>query len=325
MEHAARQPIPAAPADTTHVNPAFSVVFFTTLAGAAQGLVVTLALAACADVPMSLAFQQLALVVAVVMLVAALLISFLHLGRPGRAWRAVLMWRTSWLSREVIVLPAYIAVVALWWLALGAGVFTLWLPLLALVMSVALWYCTGMIYACIRFIQEWAHPLTLVNFMLGGMASGLVLACALAATRAEIPLLASAGPCALVVTLVAWFMRARSLQRNARLVPRSTLQTATGITTTPLRQTSMGMSAGAFNTREFFHGVTTRVLANVRRVLVVMGYALPALFAMWGLQGGGTLAWVLAVVVQAPGMVADRWFFFAQARHPQNLYYQVVS
>jgi DMSO reductase anchor subunit len=307
------------------VNPAFSVVFFTTLAGAAQGLVVTLALAACADVPMSLAFQQLALVVAVVMLVAALLISFLHLGRPGRAWRAVLMWRTSWLSREVIVLPAYIAVVALWWLALGAGVFTLWLPLLALVMSVALWYCTGMIYACIRFIQEWAHPLTLVNFMLGGMASGLVLACALAATRAEIPLLASAGPCALVVTLVAWFMRARSLQRNARLVPRSTLQTATGITTTPLRQTSMGMSAGAFNTREFFHGVTTRVLANVRRVLVVMGYALPALFAMWGLQGGGTLAWVLAVVVQAPGMVADRWFFFAQARHPQNLYYQVVS
>ncbi len=325
MEHAARQPIPAAPADTTHVNPAFSVVFFTTLAGAAQGLVVTLALAACADVPMSLAFQQLALVVAVVMLVAALLISFLHLGRPGRAWRAVLMWRTSWLSREVIVLPAYIAVVALWWLALGAGVFTLWLPLLALVMSVALWYCTGMIYACIRFIQEWAHPLTLVNFMLGGMASGLVLACALAATRAEIPLLASAGPCALVVTLVAWFMRARSLQRNARLVPRSTLQTATGITTTPLRQTSMGMSAGAFNTREFFHGVTTRVLANVRRVLVVMGYALPALFAMWGLQGGGTLAWVLAAVVQAPGMVADRWFFFAQARHPQNLYYQVVS
>lgn len=307
------------------MNPAFSVVFFTTLAGAAQGLVVTLALAACADVPMSLAFQQLALVVAVVMLVAALLISFLHLGRPGRAWRAVLMWRTSWLSREVIVLPAYIAVVALWWLALGAGVFTLWLPLLALVMSVALWYCTGMIYACIRFIQEWAHPLTLVNFMLGGMASGLVLACALAATRAEIPLLASAGPCALVVTLVAWFMRARSLQRNARLVPRSTLQTATGITTTPLRQTSMGMSAGAFNTREFFHGVTTRVLANVRRVLVVMGYALPALFAMWGLQGGGTLAWVLAAVVQAPGMVADRWFFFAQARHPQNLYYQVVS
>ena len=28
---------------------------------------------------------------------------------------------------------------------------------------------------------------------------------------------------------------------------------------------------------------------------------------------------------QLPGLLADRWFFFAQARHPQNLYYQVIS
>ena len=28
-------------------------------------------------------------------------------GRPERAWRAVLMWRTSWLSREVVLLPAF--------------------------------------------------------------------------------------------------------------------------------------------------------------------------------------------------------------------------
>ena len=37
--------------------------------------------------------------------------SFLHLGRPERAWRAAAMWRSSWLSREVIVLPAFIGVV----------------------------------------------------------------------------------------------------------------------------------------------------------------------------------------------------------------------
>ncbi len=34
---------------------------------------------------------------------------------------------------------------------------------------------------------------------------------------------------------------------------------------------------------------------------------------------------VAALLVQAPGLVAEHWFFFAQARHPQNLYYQVVS
>ena len=25
------------------------------------------------------------------------------------------------------------------------------------------------------------------------------------------------------------------------------------------------------------------------------------------------------------GLLAERWFFFAQARHPQNIYYQSVS
>ena len=28
---------------------------------------------------------------------------------------------------------------------------------------------------------------------------------------------------------------------------------------------------------------------------------------------------------QIVGLMLDRWFFFAQARHPQNLYYQAIS
>ena len=89
------------------MNPAWSVIFFTTLAGAAQGLVVTLAVSVLLGVaPGQGLFVQHALLVAAVMLLLGLGASFLHLGHPRRAWRAVLMWRTSWLSREVIVLPA---------------------------------------------------------------------------------------------------------------------------------------------------------------------------------------------------------------------------
>jgi hypothetical protein len=29
--------------------------------------------------------------------------------------------------------------------------------------------------------------------------------------------------------------------------------------------------------------------------------------------------------VQYMGLIAERWFFFAQANHPQNLYYQTIS
>jgi DMSO reductase anchor subunit len=34
---------------------------------------------------------------------------------------------------------------------------------------------------------------------------------------------------------------------------------------------------------------------------------------------------MLAFAVQYIGLLFERWFFFTQANHPQNLYYQVVG
>ena len=63
-----------------------------------------------------------------------------------------------------------------------------------------------MIYACLRFIEEWAHPLTVVNFTLIGLSSGLVLGCALAAWAGESRLVQAEGPWAIAATLAAWAM-----------------------------------------------------------------------------------------------------------------------
>ena len=312
------------------MNPALSIVFFTTLAGAAQGLVVALALATLSGLPIAQAYTNAALLLALVMLLGGLGASTLHLGRPERAWRAAMMWRTSWLSREVIVLPAFIGMVGLWWLAsvqaspMSGLLHTAmmgWVILLALL----LWYCTGMIYACIRFIQEWAHRLTLINFALIGLSSGLVLACALAALMGELALARAFGGPALLLTLVAWACRGLALRRNAALKPKSTLQSATGIQAKRLVQTSMGMSAGAFNTREFFHRASAQLFKRIKWAFQALAFALPALLLVLGLASESSWPWVLACLVQAPGLVAERWFFFAQAKHPQNLYYQVVS
>jgi sulfite dehydrogenase (quinone) subunit SoeC len=307
------------------MNPAWSVIVFTTVVGAAQGLVVVLALAALAAHAVAPGFVEASLLLAEAMLVVGLGASFAHLGRPERAWRAAMMWRTSWLSREVIALPAFMGVVALWWLVLRAGVTSAVLPLAAIVMAALLWYCTSMIYACLRFIQEWAQPLTLVNFTLTGLSSGLVLACAAGAVSGEHDLLRAGAPAALAVTIAAFATRALAIRRNTALQPRSTLQSATGIRSPRLVQVSMGMSAGSFNTREFFHGASRRALRHIRHAALLAGFALPALLLLWGVAGGSAAAFVLALLVQAPGLLADRWFFFAQARHPQNLYYQVVS
>jgi DMSO reductase anchor subunit len=138
-------------------------------------------------------------------------------------------------------------------------------------------------------------------------------------------MLAATGSSALAVTLAAWAMRVVSLRRNAGIRHKSTLQSATGIQSPNLVQKSMGMSAGAFNTREFFHGASQAAMANARWAFQLLAFAVPALLMAWAIASHSSWPWVLALVVQAPGLIAERWVFFAQARHPQNLYYQVVS
>jgi DMSO reductase anchor subunit len=310
------------------MHPAFSILFFTTLAGAAQGLLVALALAQIAGVAADGNFVLRAVGLGVALLLAGLAASFLHLGHKMRAWRAVLMWRTSWMSREVIVMPAYIALAALWWLALytgSDGAVARALPWAVVAGALVLWYCTAMIYACLRFIQEWAHWSTVANFILIGLASGSALAFALAASAGQSALLAALAPWTTLATLLAALTRWHSLRRNAALRPVSTLQSATGIQARKLVQKSMGMSAGAFNTREFFHGASQLALRNVRWTFVLGLFVLPLALQLCALTSAATWPWAWAALLQAPSLIAERWVFFAQAKHPQNLYYQVVG
>ncbi|HYP83539.1 dimethyl sulfoxide reductase anchor subunit family protein [Variovorax sp.] len=311
------------------MHPAWSILLFTTIAGAAQGLVVALAVACLAGLALDGTFLAGSLAVSAVLLAAALLASFFHLGHKLRAWRAALMWRTSWMSREVIALPVFITLVVGWALAVAGGAGALWthgvLPVLAIVMALVLWYCTAMIYACLRFIQEWAHPLTVINYTLIGLSSGLVLAGALGVLAGQGAFAGAVTPWALALTLAAWGTRTLALRRNAGLKPKSTLQSATGIRDPRITQRSMGLTGGSFNTREFFHHASLAVLRRTRLVFQVLGFAVPAALVALALFGGSGAALLLAVPVQFAGLLAERWFFFAQARHPQNLYYQFVS
>ncbi|MGQ0509034.1 MAG: dimethyl sulfoxide reductase anchor subunit family protein [Betaproteobacteria bacterium] len=294
------------------MNPAWSVVFFTTLAGAGQGLFLAL-VAGQAQGRLLLAGTACALV----LLATGLLASFFHLGHPERAWRTATMWRTSWLSREVIVLPAFMALVLahgfMPGIALGA---------LGAVACVALFVCTGMIYACLPFLQEWRTPLTVVNFTLLGCASGLTAAAALAAWL-EPALARPFAVGALAVGLLAYLGRLASLLRNARLRPRSTLATAIGIKHPKIRQIAQGAMGGSFNTREFFHGRPREVVRAARWTLLALVFPGPAVLLLAGMQSAPLLG--AAFALQYAGLLAERWYFFAEAKHPQNLYYQSIA
>jgi len=313
------------------MKPAFSVIFLTTLLGAAQGLFLTLfATEVSALGQLSRADSQRLLVggslVALLLSGLGLLASFFHLGRPERAWRSAAMWRTSWLSREVIALPLFMLCVSGYGAAhlLGWGG-TVLMGSVAVLVCLALFVCTAMIYASVRFLQEWASPLTLVNYLLLGCASGLTLATLLAALLGLATLVTPYALAATLLTALACLTRGASLLRNARLKSKSTLQSALGIKHPKIVQKAQGFMGGSFNTREFFHARTAALLRSVKWAFLLLVFPLPLLCLAIGVAASSTALLVLAFALQYTGLLAERWFFFAQANHPQNLYYQTIS
>ncbi|HEX6267884.1 MAG TPA: DmsC/YnfH family molybdoenzyme membrane anchor subunit [Burkholderiales bacterium] len=289
------------------MKPAWSVVLFTTLAGAGQGLFLALVAGRASG-----SFAAAGSAVSLFFLGGGLAASFFHLGHPERAWRSAAMWRTSWLSREVILLPAFMAVVFAWGAAHYAGFpeeITFLIGMAGALLAVALYVCTAMIYACLRFLQEWHTPLTVVNYALLGTASGLTLAAVLQPSYV---------PAALLAGAVAYLMRIASLARNARLRPRSTLASAIGVKHPGIAQIAQGAMGGSFNTREFFHGRPREAMRAVRWTFLALLFPVPAALLFSGQE-------TLAFALQFAGLLAERWYFFAEARHPQNLYYQAIA
>jgi DMSO reductase anchor subunit len=324
------------------MNPHFSVILLTTLIGAGQGLFIAVFTAElCATFglvapPIVPGFYFYGALLSLGFTLGGLVASIFHLGRPSRGWRSASQWRTSWLSREVIVLPAFMAVALLYAVAhfldwngahgpAGSRIAepTILLGYAGVVLALSLYVCTGMIYACLPFLREWATPLTVINFTLLGLASGFALAAA--ATLAQPPLVRVYATCALTFTIAGLLGRLASLARNARLRPKSTLQTAIGIKHPRIAQTSKGFSAGSFNTREFFHGRTRAFVRSVKWLFLLAGFVLPAALLALGIAGAPRATIIAAFVVQFAGLIAERWHFFAQANHPQNLYYQAVA
>jgi DMSO reductase anchor subunit len=313
------------------MNPAFSVIFLTTLIGAGQGLFLALYLAQAGAMFSLLPAQEgvgffaWGSALALGFLAAGLLASFFHLGHPERAWRSAAMWRTSWLSREVIVLPAFMLVVFSYGLAnffdIGG---TLLLGGLGVVLCFALFICTGMIYACPKFLQEWATPLTVINYTLLGCASGFTLSAAFASAAGG-NLMHRLGEWAVLLTLAALCTRMASLLRNRRIKPKSSLQTAIGVKHPRIAQKAQGFMGGSFNTREFFHGRQPSLLRAVKWGFLVLAFVLPVVLLLAAVSFESPALYSIAFVIQFCGLIAERWFFFAQANHPQNLYYQSIS
>lgn len=326
------------------MHPAMSVIFLTVLIGAGQGLFLALftsqIIQPSAIVPeiFGFNFYVIGSAITLALLGLGLLSSFFHLGHPERAWRSVAKWKTSWLSREVIALPLAMLMIFLYGIAhyfsYDEALFTLpggtvvnttnLIGTFGVIATFALFICTAMIYGCIKFLQEWHSPLTVVNFCLLGIASGFTLATALSAYMGT-EFTQFYASTAIILTVIAAIFRIISLIRNKKIHPKSDLKSAIGVNHPVIKQIAQGSMGGSFNTREYFHGKKMSFVKNMKYIFLTFAFVVPLFLLLASLGNAIYLIPVIAFAIQMLGLFAERWYFFADANHPQNLYYQQIS
>lgn len=307
------------------MHPAYSVILFTTASGTGYGLLALTALAALLGRLPDDAFYLGGLIVLALALVGGgLVASTFHLGRPERAWRAFSQWRTSWLSREGVLACLSFPV------ALGFGACQLLglagsktLAAATLVLAAATVAATAMIYASLKPIRQWRHPLVpfcYLAFAAQGGAAWLQMWNALwsrpdpLVTAAAI-LLPAAG---LVVKLAYW----RAIDGG---IAASTAETATGLGRFGrVRPLDPPHTSANYLLNEMGYRVARKHAAKLRGYALALAFVAPSLISGLGLFASpvsGAVAAVAAAAAMSLGLVIERWLFFAEARHSVMLYY----
>ncbi len=310
------------------MHPAFSIVFFTTAAGAGYGLLIVLGLLVPVGLlPQGQGFGLASLAVGLGLVVFGLLSSTLHLSHPERAWRAFSQWRSSWLSREGVVsvftfVPA--AIFAIGWIAFSKtdGVVGVagWAMAALAVVTV---YCTAMIYASLKPIHQWYNAWVAPNYLALALMSGMLL------LEALVDLFGASSTWVNIATLLAIFVGWVLKEGYWRFIDGtravSTPETATGLGQIGrVRFLDAPHTEANYLLKEMGFRIGRRHAARLRAVARVAGFAIPAVLVLIVLAVGSSIAVfasVLAVISAGIGLVAERWLFFAEAKHTVTLYY----
>jgi sulfite dehydrogenase (quinone) subunit SoeC len=311
------------------MKPTFSIIFFTVISGAGLGLLALLALADLFPVELPRPALTTGIALALALVVAGLSSSTLHLAKPSNAWRAFSRFRTSWLSREAVFAGALVAVAIVYGGSVAGGArdaIRLPIAVLTCLLCWAVLYCTAMIYASLKPIRQWHTRWTPANYLLLGHWSGalLLLALVLAQGTPPMPFLILAvafGVAALAAKLGYWrAMRdatgALSIERAIGV--REGVRPP-GMTVAQARLFDLGHSHGTFLTHEFGFTLARKHATALRACSMLFAFAIPAVAFVAGMRSAIIAAVVAALCIV--GLLAERWLFFAEARHTVRLYH----
>ncbi len=306
------------------MNPAYSVILFTTASGAGYGLLALTAMAGASHGRAStVAFAVTTIIVALALITTGLLSSTLHLGRPERAWRALSQWRTSWLSREgLVAIATYPAALAfgLCWSGL-VDVANLIAPLgyVTAALCVATVYCTGKIYASLKPIPAWHTWHTVPVYLVFATATGSAILMAISVFFGRFQ--AGAGNFQAFFTLISIFVVIVLKFLYWRMLRRAkgqyTMAAATGLGE-GVRQWEVPHTSTNFIMKEMGYQVARRQARRLQQLCMLL---LDVCFVLCFISP--KIPWVVYVIVPLIMLAAwmERWLFFAQAEHVVGLFY----
>jgi DMSO reductase anchor subunit len=300
------------------MRPAWSIIFFTSISGLGFGLAAWLVLGF-VDLtdPQHLLFVGMA---TMALIVSGLVSSTFHLGHPERAWRALTQWRSSWLSREGVLAVVALVAMALWGLYYTRhGMPPLWASGLIAVLMALTVYATSMIYASLRTVARWHHPLTPVCYLMFAASSGLMAVLWVLAVLGQ-PITAPLALAAMLAVASAWGIKIIWWQLAGAGGSGSSLATATGLGGLgPVRSIMPPHTSENYLQREMGFVVARKHAAQLRVIALLVGGVLPMalLFSLAPVP----LVLFIAVVAHMAGIFLERWLFFAEAKHSVTLYY----
>jgi DMSO reductase anchor subunit len=302
------------------MNPAYSVILFTTASGAGYGLLALLGLVGFNHGPVSsLVFGLVAIVVALGLITIGLLSSTFHLGHPERAWRAFSQWRSSWLSREgVAAVATYVPAVlfgAVWLEIIQAPGAIGPLALITVVMCAITVFCTAKMYSSLTTIRAWNHPLTVPVYFAFSLASGGALLTAIATIFGRFQIFQVIITIAALIVLAALkFFYWRGIDSAERT---HTMAAATGLGV-GVRQWEVPHTSENYIMKEMGFAVARKHAVKLRgAVFFLLMITLLALIACFFAPWFSLLA-ALSVLLAA---ILERWLFFAEAQHVATLFY----
>ncbi len=311
------------------MHPAPSVIAFTSLSGAGYGLLFLLALGsllrfAWADDRL---VMGIGLAVALVLIAAGLLASTQHLRRPERARYAFSQWRSSWLSREGVLAVATFLPAGLLFLAKPLLGLSGWFPLLCALLAgtgaVATVFATSMIYASLKPVRQWHHPLVPAVYLALGLASGAAILA---------PLLSfshGGGAASLIAALLllpaAWGLKWFYWRTMDREPAFSTIESATGLGRIgKVRLLEPPHTEENYLLSEMGYRVARKHAAKLRLLALAGGLGAAFLLLLAAVVGGGWAQLFLAqpaALLCLAAVAVERWLFFAEATHSVTLYY----